>query len=433
MSGRRPHRQPSKAGELTPNPTNPRRASAAALARLGRSLTKYGDLSGIVFNLRTGRLIAGHQRLTHIPPDAKIRAPRAATKPDARGTVREGYLEMPDGRTWAYREVDVDERREREMNLAANTQAGEWDDELLGASIAWLKDRGADLSAAVFDPALLAAVNGGGGADEEELPPPPVPKLANSKEGTLYELGPHRLYVADAFEQATFDALDLGKHKADLVVTDPPYAIYGSSSGVSVDVADDSMVRPFFLEVLRLCKTATREFAHIYVFCDWRSWASWWEMAKRVQTQVKNCIVWDKGSSGLGNNYANTHEFVCFLSNLRAAKALGQPGRTGQRPVLKPNLIRADRASGDDRHHNAAKPASILAQLIENSSEPGELVADFFGGSGSTLLACERLGRRCVMVEKDTKWADVIRQRYADLVEDPRWSPTKSLTPKAVA
>ena len=70
--------------------------------------------------------------------------------------------------------------------------------------------------------------------------------------------------------------------KLDLVLTDPPYAIYGSSSGLSADITDDKIVRPFFGEVCHLAKRATKHYAHIYIFCDWRSWASWWEMAKRA-------------------------------------------------------------------------------------------------------------------------------------------------------
>jgi len=237
-----------------------------------------------------------------------------------------------------------------------------------------------------------------------------------------------RILCADATQDGALAPL-MREAKADLFLTDPPYGIYGSSSGLAADITDDKIIRPFFRSALLVAKEWTREFAHIYVFCDWRSWASWWEMAKQAGLDVKNCIVWDKGGSGLGNNYANTHEFVAFLANLPPQPAMASRRRSGQRPVLKPNLMRCDRVTGDDRLHNAAKPVAFLSDLIENSTDPGELVLDPFVGSGSTLIACERTGRRCVAVDVAPGWCDVTRQRYADLMGDRRWSPAGRLTP----
>src|SRR5207237_245118 len=93
--------------------------------------------------------------------------------------------------------------------------------------------------------------------------------------------------------------------RAAMVFTDPPYAIYGSSSGLGADVTDDKIVRPFFRDVLAMAQRATSLFAHVYVCCDWRSWPSWWEVAKLTGLAPKNLVVWDKGGGGLGNNFAN--------------------------------------------------------------------------------------------------------------------------------
>lgn len=104
-------------------------------ASLAASMTEFGDLSGIVFNRKTGQLIGAHQRLTHLPPKAKIVLDGTrARKPNAQGTIATGHIEV-DGERWTYREVEVDLTRERAMNLAANRHGGSWDYELLPAFI----------------------------------------------------------------------------------------------------------------------------------------------------------------------------------------------------------------------------------------------------------------------------------------------------------
>jgi DNA modification methylase len=242
--------------------------------------------------------------------------------------------------------------------------------------------------------------------DREELPENPVTEV-----GDLWELGDHRLVCANSLEgERIAEVIETGK--VALVLTDPPYAIYGSASGLSSEITDDKIVRSFFRASLRACERVTRLFAHIYIFCDWRSWPSWWEEAKGLHVEPKNLIVWDKGGAGLGSNYANTYELIGFFSHMPAQTAMTGQRKSGQRPVFKSNVIRADRVTGAERMHNAAKPVPLLVELIENSTQKGELVADLFAGSGSTLLACEETGRRCVTADVDPKWCDVTVRRW---------------------
>lgn len=274
----------------------------------------------------------------------------------------------------------------------------------------------------------VADVNALYATDKPDTPKdeaPPVPTDPVSVTGEVYELGPHRVYCGDVTDESTIATL-LGDKLADLVLTDPPYAIYGSSSGLSPDITDDKIVRPFFYEVCKFSKAVSRSFAHIYIFCDWRSWASWWEMGKRARITAKNLLVWDKGGGGLGNMYANTYELVGFFANVPERKVMSA-GESGQRPVLKPNIVRCNRATGDDRQHNAAKPVDLIGELITNSSDKGELVVDPFLGSGTTLIAAEQLGRTCYGIEIEPRYVDVIRQRYANFVKDAAFSPTGTL------
>lgn len=272
--------------------------------------------------------------------------------------------------------------------------------------------------------ALLAG--DGEGEAEHDDEPPASPAEPVSIVGEVYELGPHRLICGDSTDRDSVRP-PAWPGRFDLIVTDPPYAIYGSASGLSSEITDDKIVRPFFFEVVHLAKRSVKKFGHVYIFCDWRSWPSWWEMAKRAQLSAKNLIVWDKGGSGLGNNYANTYELIGFFANLPKQKVMIGSPEGGQRPVLKSNVLRYSRPAGADRLHNAAKPVGLLAELIDNSTDKGELVLDPYCGSGSTIIAAERTGRVCWAVDIDPRQCDVTRQRYANFVRDAKYSPTGTL------
>ena len=201
--------------------------------------------------------------------------------------------------------------------------------------------------------------------------------------------------------------------RAHMVLTDPPYAIYGSSTGVGSDIADDAMIRPFFEAMWRLIAGHVVMFAHCYVHCDWRSWASLWDAAKRSGVEPRNMIVWDKGSSGLGNNYANTHELIAFFARLPPQVTVTSHRAAGQRQVLRPNIVRHPRPTGDERLHNAAKPVALLVELIENSTDPGHTVLDPFAGSGPVVIAADIAGRTCWAAEKEATMCDVIVARWS--------------------
>lgn len=275
------------------------------------------------------------------------------------------------------------------------------------------------LSAGLDDGALeasLAAIlrdNGGiapraGLTDPDAVPEPP--KTPRTKLGDLWLLGDHRLLCGDSTKADDVARL-LDGEKAALFATDPPYAIYGSSTGIGSDISDDKMVRPFFESILRTALDNIAIFAHVYVCCDWRSWPSWWEMAKRVELSPKNLIVWDKGGGGLGSSYANTYELVGFFARLPRQTVMTSGQRSGQRQVHKPNIWRGNKVSGD-REHNAQKPVELMEFLLENSSDKGDSVLEPFAGSGTTIIACERLSRRCYAMEIEPRYVDVAVKRW---------------------
>lgn len=138
------------------NPTNPRTITPAALEALTKSMVKYGDLSGVVWNSRTGKLVGGHQRLKKFEGSEGVTITKRFKRPTATGTVALGHIDL-EGEEWSYRVVDVDKRTETEMMLAANKHRGEWDALALARNLASLSRSKVDLDVVGWNPKQLAA------------------------------------------------------------------------------------------------------------------------------------------------------------------------------------------------------------------------------------------------------------------------------------
>lgn len=132
---------------LNPAPYNPRKISDSKMKMLGKAMKEFGDLSGIIFNMRTGRVVGGHQRIGHLDKNWPIVKEKLV---DDNGTVAVGYIETPYGR-WSYREVDWNEQREIAANIAANKHGGEFDYPMLKDLIVQIDDGSFDLELTGFD------------------------------------------------------------------------------------------------------------------------------------------------------------------------------------------------------------------------------------------------------------------------------------------
>lgn len=123
--------------------------------------------------------------------------------------------------------------------------------------------------------------------------------------------------------------------------------------------------------------------------------------------------MWDKGSSGLGNNYVNTHELIGFFSvDRRKRRMIDNAAQANRRDVLRPNVLHFNRVPASEREHNAAKPVALVAELVTNSTNEGDRVLDLFGGSGTALVACEKTKRRAVAVDLNPSCCDVMVRRW---------------------
>lgn len=252
-------------------------------------------------------------------------------------------------------------------------------------------------------------VDFGGGTDlltdPDDVPEPPDDPI--TKLGDLWLLGRHRLLCGDSTKAEDVARLMDGE-RAEMVFTDPPYALFGNSTGVA-GVADDRMVEPFFRDIANAISQALTSGGHFYVCCDWHSWAVVERSFARALS-VKNMIVWDKGHAALGHFYRSQHELLCSGINKSQSAASTFHKVSNDRRVTDGNVWTIKREN--DGTHNAQKPIELMTRAIENSSEGNDLVLDLFGGSGSTLIACEQTNRRCAMMELDPAYCDVIVRRW---------------------
>ena len=372
-------------GDLKPFPYNPRTMSDKQRKQLEESLERFGLVEIPALN-KDLTVLAGNQRtevlLEKEGPDHKI---------EARVPSRQ-----------------LSEEEAREYLIRSNKNTGSWDMEMLADEFEMpdLIDLGFDTKDFGKTPVSQTT--------ETEYTDPVITST-DIKVGDLIEIGPHRLLCEDSTVAENVTKLMDGKRGA-MAFMDPPYAIFGSSTGIASDISDDNMVRPFFQAILQQTSLNVKPFAHCYYCCDWRSWASWWDMAKRTDLTVKNMIVWDKGS-GQGSMYTNTHELVAFLTKTPKEDAIGRK-KSGQRLITQhpANLIKQSRVVVEERHgHNAAKPVPLITRLLENSSDQGGIVVDLFLGAGSTMVACQELNRICYGMDLDPKWCQATIDRMIAL------------------
>lgn len=375
-----------KIKDLIPADYNPRQMTEAQAKELRKSLQKF-DLVEIPAIDEDGTILAGHMRMATM-----IDLGRGEETIDVRVPNRK-----------------LTDAEAMEYNLRSNKNTGEWDlAKLFAMPDGLLEEVG------FSNKEIQKLVDGNTTVEEDDYDTAKGLDLpVRVARGEIWQLGNHRLVCGDSTSKEDVEKLMDGK-KADMVFTDPPYALFGNSTGLS-GVTDDKMVRPFFKRVFEEIKNNVQYFSHVYVCCDWHSAFSLRDMYMEVGLKAKNMLIWDKGDGGIGSMYQHCYEIIWFLSNTPEQKKM--TGRVaGERTVNgKSNILRFKRVSSSEREHNAAKPVEMIASLLVNGSDTGGIVLDLFGGSGSTLIACEQTGRTCYMMEIDPKYCTVILDRFEKL------------------
>lgn len=385
---------------LRPHPRNYNRHPASQVQRIAASLGKFGQVRSVVVWRST--ILAGH---------GVVEAARAAGWQSIRADVLPD--DYPEHLALAYVAADNELARQGDPDMAQ-----------LAAILEESRAADAELLEAIgysdkeFE-ALLAEVASTGSATEGDTEAQ-VDRAEELRQkwgvepGQLWQLGEHRLICGDCTEAAVV-ARVMGEDSAiDLLATDPPFAITGSATGTE-DMSGINIIQPFFRLWLANFANMLPLFGHAYICCDFRTY-SMIDSTAGAHLALKNCIVWYKGDGGLGSMYQNCHEFVWF--GVRQERRRVKSNKTGQRTVNgQPNVWRYTpptyQTGKDATLHTANKPLGMFERMIENSSDAGDIVGEPFLGSGTTLIACENLGRRCRAVEIAPGYVAVALERWA--------------------
>lgn len=423
--------------ELAPAPYNPRkdlRPGDREYERLRRSIEEFGVVDPVIFNTRTKHLVGGHQRLTVLRDLGHTSAPTVL--------------------------VDLDELREKALNLALNKITGAWDMPLLKDLLLDIERSGGDQTLTGFDPKEIEEIITNYRDDDpgEDIPVPEPPADPVTRLGDLYELGPHRLLCGDARDGRAWELL-MGQERADCMWTDPPYGVDLHVGGHSGDFAQRLRQRrkgppafrgDAFGELEPLLGAAfphafqyLKPGAPIYVAAPHSpdQFAVFVRSAQAAGWHLSQTLVWVKNTFVPAlQDYHYQHEAIIYgwkpgaahqweRSPDRSTVIDDEPDpKTLTRDELIALVKQLRAAQGTDvlrepkprvnDLHPTMKPVPLIRRMLANSSVPKQIVLEPFAGSGSTLIAAAQMGRRARLMEIEPRFCDVIVERWQNLTKE---------------
>ena len=400
-------------GSLRPYARNARTHSKRQLQQIAESIKRFGFTNPVLIS-DDDEIIAGHGRVAA----AKLLGM------DAVPTLRLSHLNETERRAYVL----------ADNKLALN--AG-WDQEILAIEMQALVDLGVDTELTGFSLAEVDLVLDDAREANPATPDAPedaLPAIAGdpiSRRGDLWLLGRHKLLCGDARVAGDFASL-LQDERANLVFTDPPYnvKIGGHVGGLgavkhrefafaSGEMSEDQFTG-FLATTLGHTAAALRDGAIAFVCMDWRHVGELLAAGKQVFTEMKNLVVWNKTNGGMGSFYRSKHELIFIFKQGTAEHTnsfgLGETGRyrTNVWDYAGISSIGANR-DNELAMHPTVKPVALIADAIRDCSKRGEIVLDCFGGSGSTLIAAEKTGRKARLIEYDPLYCDTIVRRWEKL------------------
>lgn len=245
--------------------------------------------------------------------------------------------------------------------------------------------------------------------DDFDDAPPEDPK---AKRGDLYQLGEHRLLCGDATDQNDVERL-MGGDKADLYLTDPPYNVaYVGKTKDALTIQNDKMAdgdfRQFLVDAFSAADAVMKQGAAFYIWHADSEGFNFRGACNDIGWKVRQCLIWNKNSMVLGRqDYQWKHE-PCLYGWKDGASHNWYSDRS------QTTVIDMDKPSRS-ADHPTMKPVQLFAYQIQCSTKPGDIVYDSFGGSGTTLIACEQLQRKAMIMELDPRYVDVIIKRWETL------------------
>lgn len=198
---------------------------------------------------------------------------------------------------------------------------------------------------------------------------------------------------------------EIPDNSVDLIATDPPYFQGMTHNGQRGAFNDLFLCKPFFDKLAAEYKRILKPDGEFYIFCDWRGYAFYYPIFSSV-LPVKNLIVWDK-KSGAGNFYTYTHEFIIYGT-------MCNKNKKGTNVWREKGFSSGAKSTNGEKVHPTQKPVELMEKIIENSSDPGDVVLDTFMGSGSTGVACLKTGRKFIGMELDERYFDIAKRRIND-------------------
>ena len=359
-----------KMSELNPAEYNPRRMTNKQYEDLKNSLEKFGLVDPIIINA-DNTVVGGHQRLRI------MRELGAELVPAVR--------------------VNLSKEDEKELNIRLNKNTGEFDLDVLANNfeVEELKDWGFKDVELGFNIDKIVE----GNIEDDHIP---EVKETRVKLGDVWELGKHRLMCGDSTKESDVNKLMNGQ-KAEMLFTDPPYGIsYSSNMRTKTEKFKELKNDNIFLnQWIPLIDKYSSGF--VYIWTSWKVLDTWLDMCKEIG-ELTNMIIWSKGGGGMGDLKKT------FLSDYEIALVYNRDNEiTGKRLG---SVWEIDKDKSTEYKHPTQKPVELAETAIKNTSIENNIILDLFLGSGSTLIACEKTNRVCYGMELDTKYCDVIIERW---------------------
>ena len=403
--------------DLKPDPANPRLHSKKQIRQIANSIEVFGFIVPILID-RDGKVIAGHGRLLACRELGTTEAP----------TLCLDHLTPAQARAF----MIADNRL---------TEIATWDDRLLAQQLKDLSLLGLDFSLEVIGFEMgeidLRIASLEDMPEQADDPADAVPELSLgppvSKLGDLWVLGHHRISCGNALDPDAFAAL-MGEERAAMVFTDPPYnvPIDGHASGLGAihhrpfpmasDEMDEAEFAAFLGQSCRNLAAFSADGSLHYVCMDWRHLGELLAAGREAYGELKNLCVWVKDNAGMGSFYRSQHELVLVFKQGRGSHRnnvqLGQFGRNRSNVWRYPGVNSFARCSEEGNPlalHPTVKPAAMVKDAILDCSARGDIVLDAFLGSGTTVIAAERIGRRCYGLDLDSAYVDTTIRRWQAL------------------
>jgi DNA modification methylase len=377
---------------IKPYENNPRKLKDSAIEKVAKSIKEFGFRQPIVVD-KEKIIVVGHTR---------YRASKKLGLTNVPITIADN---LTPEQINAYRIADN-----------RTNEEAEWDIELLKTELKDLQLKDFDLDLTAFNEDQLNNFlfeEKEGLTDEDAVPETPEEPI--TKLGDIWKLGNHRLMCGDSTLINNFDKLCL--EQADMIFTDPPYGMsYGGgraegSTPKGALVKAHGMIKNDDLrdeELINLVKDSlstslmkSKQGSASYICFTWRTYSEFYKALTDAGFKIKNCIVWDKKSIGLGlSHYRPQHEFIFYC------------GEQWYGDKSQSDVWYMSRGATSKYVHPTQKPVELICKALENSSKNEDVIIDCFGGSGSTLIACEKLNRKARVMELDPKYCDVIVKRW---------------------